>query len=355
MFAVIGDYGQAGQPELDVSNLVKSWQPEFIITAGDNNYTTGDSLTIDTNIGKYYHQYILPYNGIYGDSTDTSAVNRFFPSLGNHDLLTSGGQPYYNYFTLPNNERYYDFVWGNVHFFSLNSDSGATHEPDGVAANSFQAGWLMGKLSSSTSKWNMVYFHHPPYSSGGIHGSCAWMRWPFEQWGATAVIGGHDHIYERLVAGNLPVFVNGLGGRAAIYSLNPPIAESVKQYNGNYGAMRVEADSDSIVFEFINISDSLVDRLVLYDSLKGINSFSQKEFSCIPFPNPFYTTTTLFTNTELTEATLFFYDFTGKEVERRTGIHGRSITIGDRARGVYLYKLIQDNKLLAAGKLIRVE
>lgn len=40
-FAVIGDYGTAGQNELDVSNLVKSWTPDFIITVGDNNYPDG--------------------------------------------------------------------------------------------------------------------------------------------------------------------------------------------------------------------------------------------------------------------------------------------------------------------------
>lgn len=31
-FAVIGDYGLAGQPLLDVSNLIKSWNPDFIVT-----------------------------------------------------------------------------------------------------------------------------------------------------------------------------------------------------------------------------------------------------------------------------------------------------------------------------------
>ncbi len=50
-FAVIGDYGKAGSPELAVSNLVKSWNPDFIITLGDNNYEYGEAATIDTNIG----------------------------------------------------------------------------------------------------------------------------------------------------------------------------------------------------------------------------------------------------------------------------------------------------------------
>src|SRR4028118_1944089 len=60
-FAVIGDYGQAGQPEQDVANRVKSWSPDFIITVGDNNYPYGEASTIDQNIGQYYRQYIYPY------------------------------------------------------------------------------------------------------------------------------------------------------------------------------------------------------------------------------------------------------------------------------------------------------
>ena len=90
-FAVIGDYGYAGTNEHDVANLVASWNPEFVITTGDNNYESGASTTIDANIGQYYHSFISPYTGSYG-SGDT--VNRFFPCLGNHDWVASGATPY---------------------------------------------------------------------------------------------------------------------------------------------------------------------------------------------------------------------------------------------------------------------
>ena len=89
-FASIGDYGDTGNNELAVANLVKSWNPDFIITLGDNNYPDGEASTIDENIGQYYHQYIYPYVGSYGGGLD---VNRFFPSLGNHDWHTSPPQP----------------------------------------------------------------------------------------------------------------------------------------------------------------------------------------------------------------------------------------------------------------------
>ena len=41
-FAVIGDFGDAGEPAFKVSEMVKSWNPAFIITLGDNNYAKGE-------------------------------------------------------------------------------------------------------------------------------------------------------------------------------------------------------------------------------------------------------------------------------------------------------------------------
>jgi hypothetical protein len=101
-FAAIGDYGKSGVNELAVADYVKSWNPDFIITLGNNNYDIGEQSTIDNNIGQYYSDFIHPYSGIYGVG-DTA--NRFYPSLGNHDWLSPGAQPYLNYFTLPGNER----------------------------------------------------------------------------------------------------------------------------------------------------------------------------------------------------------------------------------------------------------
>ena len=123
-FAIIGDYGNNSWASRRTAKLVKSWDPEFIITLGDNNYYRGEARTIDRNIGKHYHHYISPYNGRYGKGADTT---RFFPSIGNHDIYNPADLSYFNYFTLPGNERYYDFHWQNVHFFVLNSNP---TEPD---------------------------------------------------------------------------------------------------------------------------------------------------------------------------------------------------------------------------------
>lgn len=261
-FAVIGDFGRDGVPEADVAALVQSWSPDFLITTGDNNYDYGAAATIDANIGQYYHQFIFPYSGVYGQG---SIVNRMFPSLGNHDWIAAGAQPYLDFFTLPGNERYYDHMVGNVHLFCIDSDP---NEPDGTLSTSVQGQWLRSALAASTARWKVVYFHHPPYSSGVVHGSTPEMQWPFREWGASVVLSGHEHDYERLIVDGFPYFVNGLGGRS-LYTFGTPLPGSAVRYSDDYGAQLVTADDDSMVFEMYSRTHLLVDRFVLRSSLQA--------------------------------------------------------------------------------------
>src|SRR5213079_2513646 len=102
---IIGDYGAAyaggasAANEQAVADLIKSWNPDFIVTTGDNNYPNGEASNIDTNIGQFFHDYIYPYVGIYGAGATS---NRFWPCIGNHDwpFGVSYLQPYLDYLTL---------------------------------------------------------------------------------------------------------------------------------------------------------------------------------------------------------------------------------------------------------------
>jgi tartrate-resistant acid phosphatase type 5 len=250
-FAVIGDFGSNQKPEADVAALVKSWQPDFVITVGDNNYPNGAASTIDLTIGQYYSDFIHPYVGQYGPG---APENHFYPTLGNHDWVAKNAQPYLDYFTLPGNERYYEFTIGPLGFFALDADS---HEPDGVSAGSKQAQWLKDRLAASTEPWKIVFFHQAPYSSA-LHGSTAYMQWPFREWGASVVLSGHDHTYERLSIDGMTYFVNGLGG-GAIYGFYTIVKGSQMRYNADYGAMLVEANSSQMTFQFINRKGKVID------------------------------------------------------------------------------------------------
>lgn len=260
-FAVIGDYGADSTAEGDVADLVKSWNPDLILTTGDNNYNEGSADTIDKNIGQFYHEFIFEYNGEYGAGAQ---VNRFFPSLGNHDWRTPGAQPYLEYFTLPGNERYYDFTWGLVQFFIIDSDP---HEPDGYEWDSDQAKWLQAKLANSSYQWKIVVMHHPPYSSGE-HGSASWMQeWKFAEWGADVVLAGHDHTYERISPPNdILYFVNGLGGKS-IYEFPDEVEGSQLRYNEDYGAMLADVSLGKIRFRFINRQGDVIDDFELVKPL----------------------------------------------------------------------------------------
>lgn len=265
-FAVIGDYGSNSTGEGQVAALVASWNPDFVITTGDNNYPKGAAATIDRNIGKYYSPFIGNYQGQYGSG---SATNRFWPSLGNHDwsaITCSNGNcsgPYLNYFTLPGNERYYDVDMGLMHLFVVNSiDS----EPHGRAASSVQANWLRSGLAASQACFDVVVFHHPPYSTGS-HGSDVKMRWPFAAWGAEVVMNGHEHSYERLDAAGMPYFVNGLGGKSKYKFGNvntlPPGVTSKARYNAQYGAMLVTVSQTGLTSQFFNTAGTLIDAYTL--------------------------------------------------------------------------------------------
>jgi hypothetical protein len=254
-FVVIGDYGLSGPDEASVAALVAKLKPDFVVTTGDNNYPLGAADTIDENVGRYFHAFIAPYRGKFGEG---AVLNRFFPCLGNHDWDAPNARPYLDYFTLPNNGRYYDVVRGAVHLFAVDSDP---NEPDGTDAGSVQGRWFQARLKASSEPWKLVYFHHPPYSSGP-HGSSIGMRWPFAEWGASIVFSGHDHTYERLSVAGFPYIVNGVGGNA-LYELGDPLPESVVRHTDVHGVVLVSATSAELTTHFLSASGEELDQLRL--------------------------------------------------------------------------------------------
>jgi len=269
-FGVIGDYGAAIFSPIYVSNqlavarLVKSWKPDFIITVGDNNYGPNTFDSFDTNVGQFYHEYIFPYKGVFGMG---SSSNRFFPTLGNHDWFyhyqfnaPNTVAPYLAFFSPPGNGRYYRHRHGPVELFAIDSDLA---EPDGNTATSKQAQWLRKQLAASTAPWRLVYFHEAPFSSGFAHGTwrmeTAQMNWPFKEWGASAVLSGHDHIYERVFTNGLNYFVCGTGGSRLDPVQEPLVAGSQFHHTNEYGALRIDATETNLTIRFLNIAGKIID------------------------------------------------------------------------------------------------
>ena len=285
--AVIGDFGAAtmGVPHINneaaVADLVKSWDTpseplDAIITVGDNNYPTGASADIEANIGQFYGEYIKGHSSFLGGD------NRFFPSIGNHDYgqhncnLPGNPYPFTNYFELPGNELYYDFVLGDAHFFVVDSDC---HQTDGTSAWSTQAEWLETQMTNSTHKWKIVYFHHAPYSSTPA-GNTGYLQWDFKAWGATAIICGHYHLYERLQVDGLTYFVNGIGGNS-LHEFTNTLPYSQVRFNEKHGAMLITFDGNEANFKAVDIDHKIFDDYTIVNTFEPTPSTGD----CSSIPN----------------------------------------------------------------------
>jgi hypothetical protein len=105
------------------------------------------------------------------------------------------------------------------------------------------------------------------------------MRWPFEEWGATAVFSGHDHAYERVMRDDngdgvlLPYFTTGLGGHSR-YSFGTPVSGSAVRYSADYGTMIIDASDTQIDFEFWSVAGGgrLIDSYGIAPTVGGDDS-----------------------------------------------------------------------------------
>src|SRR4051794_24941697 len=131
-FAAYGDIDNSPGSRA-VAKLARRQNAQFILMLGDLCYGT-QPIAVQVN-ANYSRQ---------------KAAGKLWPALGNHEFTDPCGggnlvSAYRAYFNLPNNERYYSFTIGPVHFFVLNSYK----DPDGTSATSTQATWLKEKLAAS--------------------------------------------------------------------------------------------------------------------------------------------------------------------------------------------------------------
>jgi len=282
-FAVIGDFGTGSAAQEDVADMIQAKNVSFVATVGDNVYGAREHATpwdaIDSKVGRFYHRYIFPYQGRYG-SGSADAQNNFFPLLGNHDygdggatdapLITCRESPalrscsrisgaWYDYFSLPGNERYYSIRRGPVEVF-LFSDYYRDPDWDYDPEKNGVIYWLNNALARSTAPWKIVLLHYPPYVSNA-NGGNENRRLPYRAWGADAVIAGHTHVYERLDVGGFPYFVNGAGG-ASVAPSNPISNYSVTQIGNDFGAMIISARASRIDYQYFTRDGKLRDTLV---------------------------------------------------------------------------------------------
>jgi len=179
---------------LRVAQAIEKSRPDLVINTGD----------LVAN-GLYEEQWIQCFQ------TATYSHNAsLYPVLGNHDLPAAQMA---QYCSLPGNEQWYTFDYGESHVVILNSIY-----PDMLSLSQYL--WLIRTLPTEQ-LWTIVAFHHPPYSSGE-HGDTLRTKllWTplFNAMGVDIVLNGHDHNYEHLKVNKVHYLVTG-GGGAPLYDV----------------------------------------------------------------------------------------------------------------------------------------
>ena len=244
-FGIIGDTGTGTSKQHQLADvMLRSRQVfpfEFVLMMGDNMYG-----------GESAKDYKAKFEDVYKPLLDQQV--KFYASLGNHD---EPAQRFYKHFNMDGKE-YYRFTKGNVAFYALNSNY----------MDKKQIQWLQDELGKDTSEWKIAFFHHPPYSSGGKHGSETSLREVVEpiflKHGVNMVLAGHEHFYERIKPQKgIYYFISGAGGklRSGDVKANSPLTE--KAFDRDMSFMLAEIVDNQFYFQVFSRTGEMVDSGVL--------------------------------------------------------------------------------------------
>lgn len=194
------------------ARLAATWPAAPILALGDLAYARGTPA-----------EFADCFDGAWG-----SLRPRILPAPGNHEYGTPGAFGYFDYWGAqagPDRRGYYALRWRNWLMLSLNSEVDA-------APGSPQAIWLAQELAQARARAPegciMAFFHKPAHSPQGPRHdqhNAERLFAQVQQAGASFVIHGHNHIYERspqqdssgaaVATGGTMAFTVGTGGVTA--------------------------------------------------------------------------------------------------------------------------------------------
>ena len=253
--AIIGDSGRGDAAQHAVARQLVAWREQFpfelVLMLGDNIY---DSHTA----ADYRAKFEEPYRPLL------DAGVKFQAAIGNHD---DSNQIYYDKFNM-GGQRYYSFrrselsvqggiAGAGVRFWALDSRS---LDPEQLA-------WLRTGMERSGSRWRIVFFHHPIYTSGRYASAARSLRGALEpilvEGDADVVLSGHEHFYERThPQRGIVYFVSGAAGSLRRGDITPtPL--TARGFDTDYSFMLMEVTGDELYFQAISRTGETVDAGVL--------------------------------------------------------------------------------------------
>lgn len=228
----------------DTAALVKSLNPDAVLTAGDNQYPAGALANFQQGYDKSW--------GAFKDIT--------YPVPGNHDYGTAAAAGYFDYFGSRAGETgkgYYTYKIGDWRIIALNSEID-------ISAKSDQLFWLGQVLQTYKSPCTLAYWHKPRFSSGWHASDPAYdavWRMLYAN-GVDIVVNGHSHAYERFLPQNpdgaydqargMTEFVSGMGGEES-EQLREPLPNLATRQNHAFGVLKLVLYPASAAYEFRSV------------------------------------------------------------------------------------------------------
>jgi hypothetical protein len=203
---VLGDCGTGGDGTgraESVRNAYTSFAgsryTDVFLMLGDNAYDSGTDAEFQRAVFDTYPSFLR----------QTS----LWSAIGNHETAqattVTDSLPYFQMFSFPKageaggvpsgTEKYYSFDYGDIHFVCLDSMTSSR------IPGSAMLTWLENDLASTSQRWIVAFWHHPPYTKGSHNSDTETelieMRQNvlpiLEAGGVDLVLGGHSHCYER--------------------------------------------------------------------------------------------------------------------------------------------------------------
>ncbi len=242
--------GSSGEPGAPATAALLDHLPGTIAIMGDLAYWNG-------SIGDFKECY---------DRSWGRHKARSRPVPGNHEYRSPAARPYFDYWGTAAGETgkgYYSFDLGAWHIVALNSALPAEVRPE-------QDAWLRRDLAASDARCVLAFWHHPLFSSGKNRDQPR-MRDAYRalyKAGASLVLAGHDHNYERFAPmdpeGRLDPqrgirsFVVGTGGGQlkALAISDPPRENSEVVDGSTWGVLELVLHEKHYAWRFVPVENA---------------------------------------------------------------------------------------------------
>lgn len=252
----IGGCGWGDGPRCDqqwaVADMVRSWNPDYILTGGDNSQQEATEDQVVRSLQPY--------------KEEVARGDFFYPIFGNHDFGNScdaeGAKYSMQYWQVPLSYR---AVLGNglVEWFNPN---GACQTSSGTSMPAIYDDYVHS-VQTSEAAWQLTGVHQPPYSSGKS-GNNINRRWTLQP-EVDLVFSGHDHHSEFVVTPEGDhLVVNGTGGDGTTGLYTPTQGSQFRQ-NEYLGASRLTITEESLRHEFVNLAGETMYEFTLRKDADG--------------------------------------------------------------------------------------